>query len=67
VLEVSCRRKAIRPLGQESDKAFALLGALDDSQHKQAILDYRVADLVLGPGQDGKTIKPEGIKASAMK
>jgi hypothetical protein len=25
-----------------------------------------VADLVLGPGQDGKTIQPEGLKASAM-
>jgi hypothetical protein len=25
-----------------------------------------MADLVLGPGQDGKTIQPEGLKASAM-
>ena len=56
----------IRPLGQESDKAFALLNALGDTQRKQAILNYRVADLVLGPGQDGKTIQPEGLKASAM-
>lgn len=58
--------KTIRPLGQENDKAFALLNALDDGQRKQAILDYRVADLALGPGQDGKTIQPEGLKASAM-
>jgi hypothetical protein len=58
--------KTIRPLGQESDKAFALLNALDEGQRKQAILSYRVADLVLGPGQDGKTIQPEGLKASAM-
>jgi Protein of unknown function (DUF3500) len=58
--------KTIRPLGQESDKAFALLNALDEAQHKRAILNYRVADLVLGPGQDGKTIQPEGLKASAM-
>ena len=56
----------IRPLGQESDKAHALLNALDDAQRKQAILTYRVADLVLGPGQDGKTIQPEGLKAAAM-
>ena len=56
----------IRPLGQESDKAFALMNALGDAQRKQAILPYRVADLVLGPGQDGKTIQPEGLKASAM-
>ncbi len=58
--------KTVRPLGQESDKAFALLNALDDSQRNQAILSYRLADLVLGPGQDGKTIQPEGLKASAM-
>lgn len=58
--------RTVRPLGQESDKAFALLNALDASQRQQAILDYRVADLVLGPGQDGKTIQPEGLKASAL-
>jgi hypothetical protein len=58
--------KTVRPLGQESDKALALLNALDDSQRKQAILSYQLADLVLGPGEDGKTIQPEGLKASAM-
>lgn len=58
--------KTVRPLGQENDKAFALLNALDESQRRQAILNYRVADLVLGPGQDGRTIQPEGLKASAM-
>jgi len=58
--------KIVRPLGPESDKALALLNALDDGQRKQAILSFRLADLVLGPGQDGKTIVPEGLKASAM-
>jgi hypothetical protein len=58
--------KTVRPLGPESDKAFALLNALDEEQRKQAILSYSLADLVLGPGQDGKTIQPEGLKASAM-
>jgi Protein of unknown function (DUF3500) len=58
--------KTVRPLGQESDKATLLLNALDETQKKQAILTYHVGDLVLGPGQDGKTIQPEGLKASAM-
>jgi hypothetical protein len=58
--------KTVRPLGAESDKALALLNGLDESQRKQAILNYRVADLVLGPGQDGKTIQPEGLKANSM-
>lgn len=43
-----------------------MLNALDENQRRQAILSYRLADLVLGPGQDGKTIQPEGLKASTM-
>ncbi|MEO8562685.1 MAG: DUF3500 domain-containing protein [bacterium] len=62
----SLNGKTVRPLGQENDKAFALLAALDASQQSRAILSYKVADLVLGPGQDGKTIQPEGLKATAM-
>ncbi len=58
--------KTVRPLGAENDKAFALINALDEGQRKQAILNYKVADLILGPGQDGKTIQPEGMKCSAM-
>lgn len=58
--------KTVRPLGGESDKALALLNALDENQKKQAILSFNLADLVLGPGQDGKTIVPEGLKATAM-
>jgi len=58
--------REIRPLGRENDKAFALINALDASQRGQAILNSRVTDLVLGPGQDGRTIQPEGLRASAM-
>jgi Protein of unknown function (DUF3500) len=56
----------VRVLAGENDKAFALLDALDDAQRKQAILNYEVGDLVLGPGHDGEAIVPEGLKASAM-
>ena len=58
--------RTIRPVGRESDKALALLKSLGDKQREQAVLTYRVPDLVLGPGQDGKKIAPEGLKASAM-
>jgi hypothetical protein len=58
--------REVRPLGKENDKAFALINALNDQQRSQAILSYRVADLVLGPTQDGRTIQPEGIRASAL-
>jgi hypothetical protein len=58
--------ETVRPLGRESDKAFELINSLDPTQQKQAILSYQVSDLVLGPGQDGKTVQPEGIKVSAL-
>ena len=58
--------RTIRPLGNENDKAFGLINALNDDQRKQAIIGSRVADLVLGPGQDGRTIQPEGIRASTL-
>jgi hypothetical protein len=58
--------KTVRPLADENDKAFALINALDEKQKSQAILPSKVANLVLGPGTDGKTIQPEGIRASAL-
>jgi hypothetical protein len=58
--------RSIRPLGKEHDKAFALMAALDATQRSQAILGSTVSDLVLGPGQDGRTIQPEGLRVSAM-
>jgi hypothetical protein len=58
--------KSVRVLAGENDKAFALLAALDATQRKAAILNYKVGNLVLGPGHDGETIIPEGLKGSAM-
>jgi len=58
--------QTIRPLGKENDKGFALIDALNAEQRKQAILNYEVRDLVLGPGEDGKVIQPEGIAGSAL-
>ena len=58
--------RTVRPLGNENDKAFALINALNDAQRAQAIIGSRVADLVLGARQDGRTIQPEGIRASAL-
>ena len=58
--------ETIRPLGRENDKAFKLMAALDAAQQKQALLGYEVRNLVLGPGEDGKTIQPEGVRASTF-
>lgn len=58
--------ETVRPLGRENDKGFVLINALDAAQQKQAILPYQIGGLVLGAGEDGKTIQPEGIKVSAL-
>jgi len=58
--------RTVRPLGNENDKAFALINALNAEQRGQAILGSRVADLVLGPGQDGRAIQPEGVRAATL-
>jgi hypothetical protein len=59
--------KEVRPLGNEADTAFKLVNALDDKQRPQAIIGERPqGDLLLGPGRDGKTIEPKGIKGSAL-
>lgn len=58
--------KTVRPLGDIEDEGFALIGSLDATQQKAAILGGTAIDLVLGPGQDGKTIQPEGLPASQM-
>jgi hypothetical protein len=58
--------KSVRPLGRETDKAFALVNSLNEGQRKQATLGFEMHDLVLGPGRDGQMIQPEGIKGSSL-
>ena len=62
----SIEGKTVRPLGDENDKALALVNSLTPEQQKQAVLGTTVRNLVLGPGEDGKTIAPEGLKASGL-
>jgi hypothetical protein len=58
--------KTVRPLGNEYDQAFALLHSLDAAQKARAVLGDRTSDLVLGPGQDGRMIAPEGLKGDQL-
>jgi hypothetical protein len=59
--------KTVRPLGRENDLAFKLVNMLDAEQKREAVLGARPKNLVLGPGRDGKTIQPEGLKCAALK
>ena len=54
------------PLSGEVTKAFAVIGALDAAQQQEAILDTPVTEIVLGAGQDGKTLAQEGVSASTF-
>jgi hypothetical protein len=57
----------IRPLGRESDAAFRLLASLDDKQRAQAVIGEKAqGELLLGPGRDGKTVEPRGVKGSEL-
>jgi len=58
--------KTVRPMGRETDKALELVKALTDEQRKQATLGSQMRDLVLGPGHDGETIQPEGMRTSTL-
>lgn len=61
-----CIFYTVRSLGDIADEAFALVSSLDATQQQAAILGGSVIDLVLGPGQDGKTIQAEGLSAAQM-
>jgi hypothetical protein len=58
--------KTVRPLGDEADKALALVKSLDEAQRAKAVLGFEMRDLALGPGRDGQTIAPEGIPGSDL-
>nr|WP_277349477.1 DUF3500 domain-containing protein [Streptomyces sp. S3(2020)] len=54
------------PLAGETDKAFAVVQSLDDDQLDTAVLDTAVTEIILGAGQDGKTLAYEGVQASTF-
>jgi hypothetical protein len=58
--------RTIRPLGDEQDKALALMKALSADQQKQATLGFQVRNLVLGPGTDGQSLAPEGVRVATF-
>ena len=56
----------VRPLGDIEDGAFALVNSLDAAQKQAAVLGDTPINLVLGPGEDGRTIATEGIPLSQL-
>jgi hypothetical protein len=58
--------KKVRPLGSENDLAFKLVNQLDAKQRAVAVRGAKPRNLALGPGEDDKTVKAEGIKGSEL-
>jgi len=58
--------REMRPLGAENDRAFALMASLDPEQRRRAILERPVRDLILGPGEGGRSLPPEGLPGAEM-
>lgn len=58
--------RTVRPIGDEYDLSFALMNSMTTAQRSVAVLSSTTRDLALGPGQDGVTLLPEGIKASEL-
>lgn len=56
--------ETVRVMEKETGRAFKLMTSLAPALQSKALLKAPVMDLVLGPGQDGKVIEPEGVKAS---
>lgn len=56
----------VRVQGAEVDAAFRLIGMLTADQLRTAVIGTAFMDLALGPGQDGRVLAPEGIRASAL-
>lgn len=57
----------VRPLAREADAAYKLMAALDAKQRAAAVIGERAqGELLLGPGRDGKTVEPKGIKGDAL-
>ncbi len=50
----------------EIDAAHALLDSLTPTQRTQALVSGQLAQLQLGPGQDGRTLAAEGVRVSTF-
>ncbi len=60
-------KRGLRALREEADRAWALLGALDDAQRARAVIDTRsYGDIVSGTPARLDPLKPEGLRASEM-
>ena len=60
-------KRGLRALREEAERAWALLGSLDEAQRSRAVIDTRsYGDIVSGTPARLDPLKPEGLRASDM-
>ena len=65
-LRITYEGQPIYITGQETAAAKALLDSLDETQREAAVRGDEPINLVLGPGEFGVSIAPEGVKGSNL-
>jgi hypothetical protein len=65
-LKFTYNGEAVYTVEQEAMQASALLAMLTPEQQAIAVISDQMGDLVLGPGQDGKVLQPEGLAGADM-
>ena len=63
---ISKEGRPVYIVADETIAALALMNSLTPEQRRKAIISSRRIDLVLGPGQDGRVLQPEGVRASEL-
>jgi hypothetical protein len=58
--------KTIQIVDREAKAAQILLDSLAPEQREKAVMSAGATDLMLGPGRDGYTLRPEGLQAMEM-
>lgn len=65
-LRINMNDKAVYITEKETTAAAALIHSLSDAQKKEAIRSDKAINLLLGPGEFGTTLAPEGVKGSDL-
>jgi hypothetical protein len=56
----------VRPLGTIESDAYAVISSLDADQQSAAVLGSSLIDVVLGAGEDGRTIESQGVAGADL-
>jgi hypothetical protein len=65
-LRINMNDETVFITAQETTAAAALIHSLSEAQKKEAVRSDKAINLLLGPGEFGSTLAPEGVKGSDL-